>query len=1808
MWLQTTEINNMTINVQANTTNKTEAFIALGSNDAQTFLRYLMEDSVKDKFEQTLYPQQGHKNKGDVKRESFKILCDYVVNISAKMNILMMALVKENAYGPGTTFQNAMRSSIASLTEESMAMSVKTMIANINSGRSHVILPSKVKPKGYDILYSGLPNSGAGHRPEGFMPFDTATMQGGGRNDRTPGILERLDDVYNVLFGRKLTIADASKRVIHRLPLDTDFAYLDNVLNSVQIRAFGDLTLPPLAKGLKQYMQLLVIKEPNNRVVNGRIQKNKGGNLAPVSNSEFVKDDLDYLLDCNIRFSFVLNLPREWAQFIAQAKDGEQVSLTSLNTWATLWSAAAFRVRSKKMKGIKDTNKVENLNRTARYVLSVSHLNDLVDKRKELGMYTEPGRVNAEGLYVNNQGRFNWCGTSADNSPEVARDYETRLEKALELSFSAGTPLVMGYKGATHEVFELNSPEYAEKIKDTKEAITAFSGQQLMYNWDYNTIVTTNVESPERMTTIDLSGAAMPDELGFVEYLNLSFHKSIEAMYPHSNMETTKSVPNVFVSMFKMYETLAKRELVPSFEKLLAEAMTEMAIKSLEDPKVKDYDSGLYTYIDPLGTSREMVTDDDVALGRLFVTFSEAFKDAHGGSRTKLAKASLRNSFELEDSDHFFDMDSMPFYQIKHVFNYVGGKMAEIAMRYLSKIKPKDLKPSISSTDALPAAKEINSVIMPLAIMCSNYSTNSDTIFAKAEELQIKLQPDESFQPEDLKIPGLRDNFSLFPHQFKAQQVLNNAPRFAFLDVAPGGGKTLSVLTDIANLMGKNLIRRPIIFAPNRLVKNWCDDLLKLSDGKWNVIPILLAQYKNWGEERLAKLIENAPRNTIVVCGMKFLNARKYNVVIGNVAVPVSGATEFIKKFKFDYVASDEAHRVKNPGSFVHKAVKSIATASCVKYVRLATGSIIQNKLTDVVGQAAIMNSQMFKTPKEFEDQNLVVGIDDETGKKTVTWSPDAAKKAREIMASQVAVITAKRKDWAFLLPTPVEHFIPVNLIDKNNPGNDAHSLMYQAVLTEVLDEIKTTRPDIMKALLGKSDDDDSEDEKAEDDVGDDDDDTSNDSDDKDDIFTEDEGKISELTALLDPYIARLERILTDPLGDEFGKKFFEGIEQEDFVSQKVLRIIKVINEHFNVPEWSKGSKYLEWAFVQSKGVVYQLHKEDAIMDAPEYTSVKEPSTDPKWNVRSKGKVLVFCRYTRSVDAIYRALPPNLKSVAVKFTAQEKNGSANIANFVNSDKVQVLIANEQALSEGFNFQMAGRLIRVETPWAPGELDQSISRIFRPDPGGKVGGKNREMIYLDWIVTNQSLEVPKMGRLISKMVSKAQFDEYGNDAYADIQNLSLPMVRMNLDTLKSTDNLTDIVDYTDAYQQLASIQAEEFLQMKKKGASSMLPIAPSPMFNDASTIPFVPYVSDQEVYDRDGLGLKKLSGYIEANRLENNLDKLVGKFAHTEMGNGVIVKVATSSGTNKVRQIQVQLAATGDIYKGDPTVIFIAENLTSQDLNNIKKMTPWATPSDKRRAEKIDAKLERERLRSEKMAAKQTAQIAKVAAKQKAKDDSAEEEDDEETDDADMSGELYPVVYNGFLGLKAFLEEVTLEQYGFKPYGKYAFIDITKMNATQYDSLVTWIDDKFEVPNSLAKPLLKLEDHLLEYKKFKVELTPYTEFRRFYQMNHKLSLKDPKTKKQELKVYPVVTMDKVILKVDLATNPTFAKWVNKPIPGIRQKFDSDDGLEIWFAPNNTRNEVVQKVKELVADGYTIENMEDVKVSTDRLKTYKGGRTK
>lgn len=1181
----------------------------------------------------------------------------------------------------------------------------------------------------------------------------------------------------------------------------------------------------------------------------------------------------------------------------------------------------------------------------------------------------------------------------------------------------------------------------------------------------------------------------------------------------------------------------------------------------------------------------------------------------------------------------------------------------EVLSHYTYEV-PKTLKGAGGRTEKWSLQKVLRDSGLPCKAFPAKYANGATNKFSVFRLLDVIHNLPKEAKQELLDLPRVDDILQGLYEAVRYNWVCVETTRKATVETVydlsvPGphsyavngmyGHNTTEGIIDMGMIYNDHLIDRVFfVICPDGLVRNWIEDLHKHTEGKWNAIPVTSETYNSWGDARLTEMIQTAPRNTVVIVGNYFLsNTSKQQLVIGNAVSRSSNAVEFVKKFSPEYVLLDESQRIRNTGSGLHAAIKSICTMSSIKFLREATGTLIQNVMSDVVGQAAMCNGQIFRTKEEFDAKNKEPKLTPD-GRQVVDYSDETPLAARLRLNEFATVLSHKQKDWAFMLPTPIETFVRVTMEDQSGREEDtmgkAHRMYYDALLKQTMEELRANSQ--VKKLLKGGDDTDEDDDDDEAPAKK----SKKDSNDKVDLPSgvkidttqedDDSDNLDALEATLRPYLQRLERVLTDPLGDPeteaAARAFFGDIKKEDFVTAKVRETVRRIKTHLTRNEWKRGSKYKSSDMVDSGDKTFILRPDETI-GASEFISNVPPEDDPKnWKVQIRGKVLVICRYTRSVEAIMRALPSDLRKRALAYHGEvEGDKNENLNRYKTDSKIDILVANEMGISEGHNMQMTGRMIRVESPWAPGELDQTSARMFRPDVEGKYP---RETVFLDWIITDGSIEVAKMGRLISKMLKKTSFDELFNEKYYHKINprnstFSLPIISMSLDNIERLNSFNDLCavggdghignvnedSYVGMYQYLVSEKAAEFKEMKKTKRAYMVDVTPTPMPDDAKVIEYTPWVGNLKVPDRQNDGLLSLNAVMQddthpiAQELSKNPDLIKGKYVRTEFGVGTVTGFTSRRAKNGTAEeedesvdgyskIRVDLVQGGSVLVG-ASKVFLAQNITAKSAKSKSRGAPTFDDSDKKRTRRYGEQAEEESDRSSRRKRETIERTADDARSRKIKPESKDE-----TLVEMPIVELHPAVYNRFLTLEAITPDEGdkhMSQFGFTKFGKYAFMAVK--TAKSYNELLDWIEDKFTLDRKTTSYLEDLFDTFQSGRgqKFDVELASSAELPKFLQINHRLT-KVSNPKKPEIKIYPLIVHASLFLAVDLATNPSFKKYVGKTVPHTSPaiKIGEADGLDIAFY--KTKGDLVRAIKQIRDSGEVdITNYEELKAEVKSL---------
>lgn len=402
---------------------------------------------------------------------------------------------------------------------------------------------------------------------------------------------------------------------------------------------------------------------------------------------------------------------------------------------------------------------------------------------------------------------------------------------------------------------------------------------------------------------------------------------------------------------------------------------------------------------------------------------------------------------------------------------------------------------------------------------------------------------------------------------------------------------------------------------------------------------------------------------------------------------------------------------------------------------------------------------------------------------------------------------------------------------------------------------------------------------------------------------------------ILRPYIARLEQFLNAPAKDALGAVLTDPMDR---VSGKARKIVEICQDH-----------------IRSNTV---------------------------------GKILIFTNYTDSAAAVYEAFPEDMRNSVILYSAANKE--ADLAAYEQDDSKKILVGVEVSLNTGGNLQYASRLIRCETVFTPGVLEQGNARIGRPNIKVR---ENRQEINYDWIVSDKTIDVTKISYLISKTITKAKFDEAGNPRFDDLE--VPPLFSMTLDTIRVSNEFDEVMlPYFEKYQAFQQAQFAEYAEYREKnkktlfnedGSIKLQKIESSGVTAGSALIRRVPYVPGTEIYKAHDLGLLRYDEFLRKDDLEDEMggdeeedeaddganssalemerSRTLGLFVHTDRGDGEIVRVSKS--------MLVILLSSGEKIKVRKMAAFIvtrAETSNKDIRNSLLKAVgkiPLQTPID-----------------------------------------------------------------------------------------------------------------------------------------------------------------------------------------------------------------------------------------------------------------------
>jgi hypothetical protein len=655
-------------------------------------------------------------------------------------------------------------------------------------------------------------------------------------------------------------------------------------------------------------------------------------------------------------------------------------------------------------------------------------------------------------------------------------------------------------------------------------------------------------------------------------------------------------------------------------------------------------------------------------------------------------------------------------------------------------------------------------------------------------------------------------------------------------------------------------------------------------------------------------------------------------------------------------------------------------------------------------------------------------------------------------------------------------------------------------------------------------------------------------------MASDDDSVAEDLERMLRPYLARLERFLSAPDLDPAGELFLK--DAADKVSPKLAKVYEIIQQHIadEIP----------------------------------------------------GKVLIFTQYVPTAESAFMNAPPELRAKGIHYTADNKLECR--ADFEGENDKIWMVGQSSSMDTGLNFQHVSRLIRLETVWTPGILEQGNSRVNRPQ---RKKVEKRKQIFFDWIMVNCTVDVTKISRLIAKTISKAKFDEWDNPAYQELPNL--PQVPITMESIAANNDFRqELQPYLFGYRDFQQTREADYAEYRAQQGDKIkdIPVPAGGMLPDSKLLSRVPYVAGMSLYGADNLGLLRYDQYvrqdidtIEDDEVEDSDDeteteeidgestdprvlirkqlqmkrakeRILARYkqVHTEYGDGEI----TGIGNKRVR---VKLR-DGSRVRLDKMKVFVITRATTNsiDMRNELLKSVGDLPLDMPITVPVEEGPE-------------------VKSKRKARDERVKEEEVVNQ----RTGEFDFVIINDLLALKyrsdgenkTMLGE--LQNAGFRMSPEYRFARMQN-HRVLLRLFRAWASEGFKIDKYVSQ---SIKDTFETFKtRGKQGLSKYgfataRDFANFYRDEIK-PVSDPKM----IKVYPQIEGGELYMMLPTAGQAGNLKAIRVPVQSVRWK-EGGGALEVLrFVKNKAEGKNV--LKQLLDSGVTITNLDELKDQYNALR--------
>lgn len=674
-------------------------------------------------------------------------------------------------------------------------------------------------------------------------------------------------------------------------------------------------------------------------------------------------------------------------------------------------------------------------------------------------------------------------------------------------------------------------------------------------------------------------------------------------------------------------------------------------------------------------------------------------------------------------------------------------------------------------------------------------------------------------------VPFFNNAPGLMPHQVRVMNIMKDDPKFCLLPVAAGGGKTICAIMDILKQYSQGKNAPYMVLCPNMLVSQYVQEVAFFTKGRLNAIPITTAVVRRNGLDRLQKIFDVAPRNTVVVVSYNAIVYNSHKIAYGTNTVTRFPIVEFLRQFQFGYALCDESHQLKSEKSLKGKAVKILL--SDIPMIRLASGTLAYNRINDIVGQASIMDPSLFGNQEAFEQTygKYVKG-------KYAGLKPGMEAVINSRLKDDMVIAGAQRKEWAALLPQTETNYHMVNLSLQEQE-------IYQKVLDIASEHLEDT-PELKKAMeeLEKL--------KAQQKI--------EYSQERQDLIDEREER---LTSRITPYLQKLERLIIDPLKESAMMTEIPA----NYVSEKVRKVIQLVERH--IEGWDEMEK--DSAGVPTGNFIHHLPTPGKVIIFTENLASAESIFNAFAKVGSSVAENGLLYSTTNKHELLDKFntDPNIKWMVGVETS--------INTGLNLQAASRIIRAEYPWQPGALEQGNARILRPLLKSKDGRTTVYFDWV--------VCDGTIDTLKVSRLMA-KSAEIAKF-----EHPSDPRYQKIGivDDPITHDQTLAIPVIGVTMKSIRAGLRFVnpdrtegELYDYFKAMKTLHGIEKDDYQnyrlqhpeEINEDGTMKSVPVTIEQNPKDAKVLRYIPYVEGTNLYNSDQLGLQRLDEYL--NRVSQSL--------------------------------------------------------------------------------------------------------------------------------------------------------------------------------------------------------------------------------------------------------------------------------------------------------------------------------------------------